>query len=67
MYSQADVNRFNNQVVRYNAAMSDGKSRQSEFNSFVSLHNTNVDTYNIECAKKYYADDMDIARKLAGF
>ena len=65
-YSQADVDRFNREVDRYNTMATNAKGLQNTFNLTIGSHNTGVDAYNLECAKKYYADDMESARKLAG-
>jgi hypothetical protein len=65
-YSQAEIDRFNRDVDRYNAHVTNAKNLQNTFNLSIGSHNTRVDAYNLECAKKYYADDMESARKLAG-
>ncbi len=65
-YSQAAVDGFNADVDRYNEAAADGRNRQNNFNNLINAHNGSVDFYNIVCVKKYYADDMESARKLSG-
>ncbi len=42
------------------------RNRQELFNYSVNAHNISANSYNAACAKKYYADDMEQARKLAG-
>lgn len=66
-YSQAAIDSFNADVNRYNTAVINTRANQNVFNEFVNVHNGNVDSYNLVCAKKYYADDMENARRLAGF
>lgn len=65
-YSQIDVDRFNHDVDHFNSLAADTKNRQLTFNSGVTSHNIKVEAFNAECAKRYYADDMEAARKLAG-
>ena len=65
-YSQIDVDDFNRDVHRYNSAVTGGKALEDALNNSIDLHNANVGAYNLACAKKYYADDMAEARKLAG-
>jgi prefoldin subunit 5 len=64
--SQISVDRFNAEIDRYNATVNRLKSQEEHFNLLVSVHNGNVNRFNAECAKQYYADDMESARKLAG-
>jgi hypothetical protein len=64
--SQVSVDRFNAEVDRYNAIANRLKSKEADFNGLVSDHNSNVTGFNAACAKQYYADDMESARKLAG-
>jgi hypothetical protein len=65
-YNQVSVDRFNADIDRYNAMAGRLKSREERFNELVSVHNITVTLYNNMCAKQYYADDMEEARKLAG-
>jgi hypothetical protein len=46
--------------------VTNGKGLEVALNVSIDTHNAAVDAYNLACAKKYYADDMESARKLAG-
>lgn len=63
-YSKKSVDDFNAVIESYNALVSAGKAKQADFNAAVDNHNVVVDGYNIACVKKYYADDMEEAKKL---
>jgi hypothetical protein len=63
--SKASVQAFNAAVDRHNKLIADAKARQTEFNSSIDGHNVEAETYNLECARKYYADDLSEAQKLA--
>jgi hypothetical protein len=63
--SQKSVNAFNAVINRYNILVTNGKAKQASFNALVAVHNIEADAYNAECAKKYYADDLADAQKLA--
>jgi hypothetical protein len=61
-YSEASVNAYNRKLTAmrtrisaYNASVDRAKAEQTS-------HNARVVSYNAECAKKYYADDMEAAR-----
>jgi len=60
------VESFNVEIDRYNALEMNVRNRQELFNYSVNAHNISANSYNAACAKKYYADDMEQARKLAG-
>jgi hypothetical protein len=64
--SKASINAFNASVNRYNTLVDGAKSGQTNFNSAVSAHKAEIDSYNNDCAKKYYASDLSDAKKLAG-
>jgi hypothetical protein len=64
--SKRAVASFNALVDRHNGLVSAAKSQQTEFNAAIELHNVDVNSYNGECAKKYYADDLPEAQKQAG-
>ena len=64
--SQAAVDRFNASVRRHNTMLADAKASQATFNQRVSSHNGDVETYNTACAKKYYADDLEAAKRIVG-
>lgn len=64
-YSQKLVNEFNALIEGYNALVTAGKAKQADFNASVNVHNLGVDSYNAACVKRYYADDMEEAKKLA--
>jgi hypothetical protein len=65
-YSQASVDRFNAEVDYFNTKIGVANAQESAFNSVAADYNNKVATYNGECAKKYYADDMESARRVAG-
>jgi hypothetical protein len=61
-YSESSVNAYNKKLAAmrtrinaYNVSVDRAKAEQVS-------HNTRVVSYNAECAKKYYADDMETAR-----
>jgi hypothetical protein len=64
-YSKKSVDAFNALINRYNVLAVNGKAKQASFNALVDTHNTEAGAYNVECAKKYYADDLTDAQKLA--
>jgi hypothetical protein len=64
-YSKASVEAFNTLIDRHNKLVIDAKARQSSFNLVIDGHNIEVNAYNSECTKKYYADDLQDAQKLA--
>lgn len=64
-YSQHSINAFNALIDRYNALVISGKTKQASFNALVDALNVQVDAYNATCVKKYYADDLPDAQKLA--
>jgi hypothetical protein len=64
-YSQKSVDAFNALIGRYNALVTDGKAKQASLNALVDGFNIEVDAYNAACVKKYYADDLPDAQKLA--
>ena len=57
---------FNESVERHNALLTSAGATQEDFNTVVNLHNDEVNAHNGECAKRYYADDLPEAHKLAG-
>jgi hypothetical protein len=64
-YSQKSVDAFNALIARYNILVTKGQAKQASFNALVDAHNTEADAYNAGCVKKYYADDLPDAQKLA--
>lgn len=42
------------------------KAQQEEFNRQVNVHNMSANMFNVSCGKKYYGDDMEKAKSLAG-
>ena len=64
-YSQKSVEGLNALIDRYNTLVINGKARQASFNAFVDAHNAEANAYNAACAKRYYADDLPDAQKLA--
>jgi hypothetical protein len=64
-YSQKSVDAFNAQIARYRILAANIKAKEESFNALAVAHNTEIGTYNAECVKKYYADDLPDAQKLA--
>jgi hypothetical protein len=64
-YDQKSVDWFNALIDRHNALVTDGKAKQASLNALVDGFNVEVDAYNAACVKKYYADDLPDAQKLA--
>jgi hypothetical protein len=64
-YSQKSVDAFNALITRYNVLVTNGKAKQASLNALVDAFNIEVDAYNGGCVKKYYADDLTDAQKLA--
>jgi len=64
--SKSAVKSFNEAVERHNALLVSARTTQENFNTVVNLHNDEVNTHNGACAKRYYADDLPEAHKLAG-
>jgi len=64
-YSQKSVDGFNALIGRHNILVTNGKTKQTNFNTLVDGFNIEVDAYNARCVKKYYADDLPDAQKLA--
>lgn len=65
-HSQASVNAYNRKLAAmstrisaYNTSVDRAKAEQASYNARVVL-------YNAECARKYYADDMEAARVKLG-
>jgi hypothetical protein len=65
-YSEASVNAYNKKLAAmrtrinaHNANVDRGQAEQAS-------HNARVGSYNAECAKKYYADDMEAVRVKLG-
>jgi len=65
-YNKKSVDAFNALVEQYNLLLTNGKAGQATFNLMVDCHNAAIEVHNRECAKKYYADDLLEAQKLAG-
>ena len=64
-YSKVSVEAFNRSIDTHNKLVIAAKARQVDFNSAIDRHNSDANAYNGECAKKYYADDLADAQKLA--
>jgi hypothetical protein len=64
--SQAQIDRYNSDVEDYNARSNALRAQEASFNGLAEGHNRGADLFNVECAKNYYRDDMDEARRLAG-
>jgi hypothetical protein len=64
-YSQKSVDAFNALIDRHNTLVVNGKAKQANFNALVDASNVEIGAYNAGCVKKYYADDLPDAQKLA--
>jgi hypothetical protein len=64
-YSKRSVEAFNALIDRYNGLVTSRKAKQASFNATVDTFNFQVNAYNTTCVKKYYADDLADAQKLA--
>src|SRR3954452_11262825 len=64
-YRKASVDAFNRSIDTHNKLVTATKARQTDFNSAIDRHNVEANAYNTECAKKYFADDLTEAQKLA--
>jgi hypothetical protein len=64
--SRVQVERFNASVDDFNGRAQLLKVQEDDFNAQVTQHNSTATSFNGECEKQYYADDMEAARKLAG-
>jgi hypothetical protein len=64
-YSQKSVDAFNALIGRHNTLAINGKTKQANFNALVDAFNIEIGAYNAGCVKKYYADDLPDAQKLA--
>jgi hypothetical protein len=64
-YSQKSVDAFNALIDRHNTLVINGKAKQANFNALVDAFNIEVGANNGGCVKKYYADDLPDAQKLA--
>ena len=64
--SKVQVNSVNADIDRMNSDVDEINSQGAEFNRLVVAYKNKESTYNDDCTKKYYADDMTEARKLAG-
>jgi hypothetical protein len=64
-YSQKSVDAFNALIARYKILAANRKAKEDSFNALVVAHNAEIDAYNAGCVKKYYADDLSDAQKLA--
>ncbi|HEY5069994.1 MAG TPA: hypothetical protein VII37_09390 [Candidatus Acidoferrum sp.] len=64
-YSKASVDAFNASIGTHNRLVMNAKARNAEFNSGIDKHNGEANAFNSECAKKYYAEDLADAQKLA--
>jgi hypothetical protein len=66
-YSDASVNAYNKKLAAMRARISAHNANVDRGQAEQASHNARVSSYNVECAKKYYADDMEAARVKLGF
>jgi hypothetical protein len=65
-YSQVAIDRFNAIVTRFNWLVDETRTNQATFNFAVERHNDGINAYKASCAKKYYADDLEAAKRATG-
>jgi hypothetical protein len=56
---------YNAEVETTNKLIKTVKADQPRFNEDVRTHNGRIEEYNGRCAKRYYADDMELAKQQA--
>ena len=61
-YSDASVNAYNKKLAAMRTRISAYNTNMDRAKAEQVSHNTRVVSYNAECAKKYYAEDMETAR-----
>jgi hypothetical protein len=61
-YSDASVNAYNSKLGAMRARISAHNANVDRAKGEQASHNMRVVSYNGECAKRYYADDMEAAR-----
>jgi len=64
--SQVAIDRYNASVRRHNTMLADARALQTTFNQRVTTHNSDIESYNTACTKKYYADDLEAAKRIVG-
>lgn len=65
-YSDASVNAFNRKLATMKTRINEHNANVDRRRAEQANHNARVSSYNAECAKKYYADDMEAARVKLG-
>lgn len=61
--SKKAVALYNAEVQTTNKLIKAVKIDQQRFNEDVKTHNGRIEEYNGRCAKRYYADDMEVAKQ----
>jgi hypothetical protein len=61
-YSKASVNAYNKRLAAMGTRISAYNANVDRVKAEQASHNMRVVSYNAECAKKYYAEDMETAR-----
>ncbi|MBR0884034.1 hypothetical protein ACVMGC_000978 [Bradyrhizobium barranii subsp. barranii] len=61
-YSDASVNAYNRKLAAMRQRIGSHNENVDKAKTFQTSHNLRVGMYNMQCAKKYYADDMEAAR-----
>lgn len=64
-HSKNSVDAFNALIDRHNVLVTKRKAQQDSVSALFVGFNIEVDAYNAACVKKYYADDLPDAQKLA--
>lgn len=65
-YSDASVNVFSKKLAAMKARINGHNANVDRGQAEQASHNARVHSYNAECAKKYYAEDMEAARVKLG-
>jgi hypothetical protein len=65
-YSQVAIDRFNAIVTRFNWLVDETRANQATFNFAVERHNDGINAYKASCARRYYADDLEAAKRTTG-
>ncbi|WP_315799616.1 hypothetical protein, partial [Bradyrhizobium sp. SZCCHNR1002] len=65
-YSEASVNAYNAKLTLMRARIAKHNANVDRGQADQDGHNARVVSYNAECAKKYYADDMEVVKTKLG-
>jgi hypothetical protein len=65
-YNQIAIDRFNAIVTRFNWLVDEARANQVTLNFAVERHNDEIKAYKASCARKYYVDDLEAAKRATG-